>query len=88
MIVVQDAAKHIAPLDGLVARARNQWHRAGLIEALVRPPFVVEPDEGSEHPLQVPLILDEQPVQARLPRRPPGLRFGRRRPELSTAPQC
>ena len=63
LIIVDDAPKHIPPLDRPRARATGERDRALLLQALVRTALVVEGHEGRQYPQQVALVQDEQVVQ-------------------------
>ena len=60
--MVDNAAKHVAPLDLPRAQTAGQRDWTVLLETLMRTPLVVEVDLGRQHPEQVALVQDEQPV--------------------------
>ena len=64
LIIMDDTAKHIAPPDRTHTRSTRQRDRALLAQALMRSSVIVEGHVVPEHALQVPLVQDEQVVQA------------------------
>ncbi len=71
VIVVEQAAQAISPLDQTIPRHRPcQRHRTLLINALMRSGMVVVVSIGRQHPAQMPLPKDQDPVEALRAHRP------------------
>jgi hypothetical protein len=69
IVVVEQAAQHVAPADRAppAGPVRGDW--SALLKTLVRARAVVVAHVGREHAPQVGLVEDQQVVQALLPRR-------------------
>jgi hypothetical protein len=60
---MDDPGQHITSRNPISAALGDVWYRALLLQTLVRAPLVVVRNKGSEHPVQVTLVQDEQVVQ-------------------------
>ena len=77
IIVVDEAAEDVMPLDRSRPRVVCQRHGTALVEPLMRSALIEESDVVGQDPCEVALVQDEQVIQALLARRPdPSLRHG------------
>jgi hypothetical protein len=65
-VVVDDAAEDIPALDVAVGWPSDVRHRTALLQSLMRAAAVEERNVGAQHPVEMPLIQDNQAVQALL----------------------
>ena len=61
---MDDTTEHVAPGDRTLPWPASQRDRTPLVQALVRPPLIVEVGIGCEYAQEMPLIEDEEVVQA------------------------
>jgi hypothetical protein len=66
---MDDAAKHIPALDVAVGWPSDLRQRTALIQSLMRAALVEEHDILGQHAVEMPLVQNDQSIQALLPSR-------------------